>query len=338
MDRLHDAGSAFVANRSGLYLDCAARAPLLRSVHAAARQCRSAALAAWRRGDVPPLGHAELLRERAARLFDGDVDGVAIVPSAAYGIATAARNLPLRRGQAVLVLDAQFPSNLLAWQQRCAEVGARLAGVQRGAGQDWTSAVLATLAADPSVAIVAVPQVRWDDGSLLDLDAIAADVHARGAALVLDLSQSLGVLAAEVARWRPDFAVAVGYKWLLGVRSLALLWVAPHWREHGDPIEHHWSARDAGDAWRFPLDAMPPYARGARRFDAGGLDEPQPLAMALAGLDQVLAWTPAAIAVALRERLEAFDATLSLLGCSDWSTPRHAPHITCIRRPICWMS
>ena len=78
MDRLHDAGSAFVANRSGLYLDCAARAPLLRSVHAAARQCRSAALAAWRRGDVPPLGHAELLRERAARLFDGDVDGVAM--------------------------------------------------------------------------------------------------------------------------------------------------------------------------------------------------------------------------------------------------------------------
>ena len=333
MDRLHDAGSAFVANRSGLYLDCAAQAPLLRSVHAAARQCRSAALAAWRRGDVPPLGHAELLRERAARLFDGDVDGVAIVPSAAYGIATAARNLPLRRGQAVLVLDGQFPSNLLAWQQRCAEVGARLAGVQRGAGQDWTSAVLATLAADPSVAIVAVPQVRWDDGSLLDLDAIAADVHARGAALVLDLSQSLGVLAAEVARWRPDFAVAVGYKWLLGVRSLALLWVAPHWREHGDPIEHHWSARDAGDAWRFPLDAMPPYARGARRFDAGGLDEPQPLAMALAGLDQVLAWTPAAIAVALRERLEAFDATLSLLDCGDWSTPGHAPHITALHPP-----
>src|SRR3546814_5497764 len=72
------------------------------------------------------------------------------------------------------------------------------------------------------------------------------------------------------------------------LRGLSWLWAAPRWREEGVAIEQHWSARDAGDGWRFPIEAPPPPRRGARRFDAGELDEPLPLAMAAAGLEQVL--------------------------------------------------
>src|SRR3546814_3159630 len=79
---------------------------------------------------------------------------------------------------------------------------------------------------------------------------------------VLDLSQSLGALPAGIARWRPDFVASVGYKWLLGPRGLSWLWAAPRWREEGVAIEQHWSARDAGDGWRFPIEAPPPPRRG----------------------------------------------------------------------------
>ncbi len=333
MSDLDRAAGLFLPSQGGLYLDCAAQAPRLHSVQAAGLAAQAEADTTWQRGPVPFPVSTEQLRARAARLFDGDADGLALVPSASYGLATAARNLPLQAGEKVLVLEGQFPSNLLPWQQRCSECNARVVGVSRQAGQDWTSAVLDTLMREPGIAIVALPQVRWDDGELLDLDRIAAQVQAIGAALVLDLSQSLGVLTVNLDRWRPDFVVSVGYKWLFGQRALAWLWVAPRWREHGQPIEQHWSARDAGDSWRFPVNVMPPYSRGARRFDAGGLDDPVRLAMSDAGLAQVLAWTPAAIADALAIRTAALDAALHAIGLSAWITSGHAPHITALRPP-----
>ena len=48
-----------------------------------------------------------------------------------------------------------------------------------------------------------------------------------GAALVLDLTQSIGALLFDVARVRPDFAVAAGYKWMMGPYTLGFLYVAP---------------------------------------------------------------------------------------------------------------
>jgi selenocysteine lyase/cysteine desulfurase len=330
------AARAFMPLGDVLYLDCAARAPRLRAVVAAGHAALDAAVTPWREPDGAVEARIEALRAGVGQtLFggDGDGDGVALVPSAAYGLATAARNVRLDAGDAVLVLEGQFPSNLLPWQQRCGERGARLAGVQRRDGEDWTAAVLAALEREPRVRVVALPQVRWDDGALLDLDRIAPRVHGIGSALVLDLSQSLGALPADFARWHPDFVVSVGYKWLLGPIGLAWLWAAPRWREEGIPIEAHWSARDAGEGWRFPLDRVRPYRAGARRFDAGGIDDPVRLAMAQAGLDQVGAWGVATISEALGERTRAFDAALDAHGLPDWKTPGHAPHITALRPP-----
>lgn len=329
------AASAFVPLDDVLYLDCAARTPRLHTALAAGHAALDAAVTPWREPDDAVEARIETLRAGIARtVLDGDSDGVALVPSAAHGLATAARNVRLEAGDAVLVLEGQFPSNLLPWQQRCSERGARLVGVQRRDGEDWTATVLAALEREPGVRIVALPQVRWDDGALLDLDRITPRVHDLGAALVLDLSQSLGALPADLQRWRPDFVVSVGYKWLLGPIGLAWLWAAPRWREEGIPIEQHWSARDAGEGWRFPVDRVRPYRAGARRFDAGGLDDPVRLAMAQAGLDQVGAWRVATISDALGERTRAFDAALDAHGLSEWKTPGHAPHITALRPPL----
>lgn len=333
MPILHSASDAFVADEDVLYLDCAAQGPRLRSAHDAAMAAMELTARPWNAPPVMPQDLREQLRARLAGLFDDEADGIALVPSAAYGLATAARNLPLGPGDEVLVLDGQFPSNLLCWQQRCAEVGASLRGVRREAGQDWTDAVLAAIADSPRLRIATLPQVRWDDGTVLDLDRISAALQSRDIALVLDLSQSLGVLPVDLARWRPDFIASVGYKWLLGARGLACLWVAPRWRTQGAAIESHWYGRDAGPEWRFALAPATPFAAGARRYDAGGLDGLMPLTMALAAIDQVLAWQPARIAGALKACTDALDASLDQAGLSDWKTPGHAPHLTALQPP-----
>ncbi len=317
-----------------LYLDSAAQGPRLQAVLDAGHAALEAGIAPWRLSFTAWETSIETLRACAAdTLFDGDADGLAMVPSAAYGLATAAHNLPLAAGDAVLVLDGQFPSNLLVWQQRCAAVGARVIAATRRDGQDWTAAVFDALDAGPRVRIVALPNAHWSDGALIDLDRIAPRVRDRGAALVLDLSQSLGALPVDLARWHPDFIVSVGHKWLLGATGLAWLWASPRWRRDGAPIEQHWSARAADDDWHFPIAAPPPYRDGARRFDAGGVTDPSRLAMSQAGLSQLQSWGVANVSRQLGALTAALDAALDAQGLSSWKTPGHAPHLTALRPP-----
>ena len=204
------AADAFVMQGDALYLDCAAQGPRLRAAHAAGLAAFEAVARPWQRVSPTPPEQRETLRTLLSHLFDGEPDGVALVPSAAFGLATAANSLPLETGDSVLVLEGQFPSNLLCWQQRCADTGARLRGVARAAGQDWTDTVLAAIADEPRLRIATLPQVRWDDGAVLDLDRISAALHEREVLLVLDLSQSLGILAPDIQRWQPVFIVSVG--------------------------------------------------------------------------------------------------------------------------------
>ncbi len=315
------------------YLNTSSHAPMLQCALAAGQAVLARSGTPWSGPDADWNAGVERVRVLAAQWFGGDVEGLAFVPSAAYGIATAARNLPLARGDAVLVLDGQFPSNLLVWQQRCSETGARIVVARREPGQDWTAAVLATLERDAGIRIATLPQAHWHDGAMLDLDRIAPQVRTRGAALVLDLSQSLGVIAADPARWQPDFIVSVGYKWLLGVTGMSLLWAAPRWRNHGTPIEHHWSARDEHAVWRFDPQVMPAYRSGARRFDAGGVIELQRLKMFEAALLQLQAWGASVVLEHLRATTGALDAALDDVGLASWNTAQHAPHFTGLRPP-----
>lgn len=323
----------FVLDSEALALDCAAQGPRLRSVLEAGHAALAAGATPWTLSFAEWEARIEDLRTLAAdSLFEGDAEGVAMVPSVAFAVATAAQQLPLAPGDAVLVLDAEFPSSLLPWQQRCTRIGARVVAARQGHGQDWTTALLQAWDETAQVRIVAVPQAHWHDGSLLDLDRIALRARDEGIALVLDLSQSLGVMPAELARWQPDFIAAAGHKWLLGPQGLAWLWVAPRWRHQGDGLDQHWQARDAA-GWRFPAQAPPQYRLGARRFDAGGVTDPMRLAMSAAALQQLQAWGVAGISRRLGQLTTALDRALDAHGLDAWKTPGHAPHFTALRAP-----
>ena len=99
------------------------------------------------------------------------------------------------------------------------------------------------------------------------------------------------------------------------------------------PIEEHWSGRDAGSSWEFPIAAAPDYRTGARRYDAGGVADPLRLAMATAALQQITAWQPARIAHALGALTAQWDAALQAQGLARWCTPGHAPHLTALQPP-----
>jgi selenocysteine lyase/cysteine desulfurase len=282
------------------YLNCANMAPQLRSITESGIRAVRAKATPWKLSAPEWFSGAEELRALAAQLLGTDSDGVALVPAASYGIAIAAANLPLSSGQTIVLLDQEFPSNVFAWRELAKKRNGRVITVRREGRESWTEALLKAI--DESTAIVAVPQCHWTDGSRVDLERVGERARDVGAALSVDASQSLGASMLNLERVKPDFLVAVGYKWLLGPYGLGYLYVAPKWRESGVPLEQSWLTRAGSEDFSRLVDYADEYRPGARRFDMGEFPQFVLVPMAIAALQQVLAWG-----------VERIDRTLSVL-------------------------
>ena len=192
------------------YLNCAYTSPLLKAAQRDGRAAIQAKANPWtiKAGDF--FSTAETAREVFARLVDCAPNDVALLPAVSYGIALAARNLPVARDQAIVILQDQFPSNVYAWMRVAHEKNAVIRTVQRPPDSDWTPAVLAAI--DPDTAIVAVPNCHWTDGTRLDLVKIGQKCRTVQAALVVDGIQSIGALPFSIKSVQPDFLVAGSHK------------------------------------------------------------------------------------------------------------------------------
>lgn len=321
--------------RDVAWLNCAYMSPLLNSAVAAGEAGIRRKARPWHLSPPDFFSESEHARALFARLVGASPDDVAIVPSASYGIAVAAANLPGGPGQEIVVLEDQFPSNVYAWQRKAAESGASLRIVRHaeaaaGTGLDWTSAIEAAIGG--RTAVVALPHCLWTDGSLVDLVRIGERVRAHGAALVLDLTQSAGALPFDVGTVKPDLMVAASYKWLLGPYSLGFLYAAPH-RQDGRPLEENWIARAGSEDFARLVDYATDYQPGARRYDMGERSNFHLMPVAVAALEQILEWGVGCIAATLSARNRAIVERAAGLGFSALPDSCRAGHFLGLRRP-----
>lgn len=310
------------------YLNCAYMSPLMRSALDAGRIGLERKARPWEIHSEDFFNREEDFRGLAAQLLGCTADDIAIIPSASYGISTAALNLPIKTGQSILVLDEQFPSNYYPWDRLAREKGAKVIVVPWPEDGDWTPGVLRAL--NDNVAIAALPHVQWTSGGVLDLVRIGEACRRKGTALVLDLTQSLGAFPFDAQAVQPDFAVAATYKWLLGPYSYGVMYVAPKWQQ-GRPLDENWILRDNARDFSGLVVYTDGYEPGARRFDMGERSNFVLLPVAVRALEQILTWGVQEISdtvAALTRRL--IDGTAEL----GWSTPPdrlRGPHYVCLR-------
>ena len=328
-DRILPAGELFEIPDGVTYLNCANMAPQLRSVTAAGIEAVRAKAAPWKLSAPGWFSAAEELRGLAAKVIGAGTDGVALVPAASYGIATAAANLPFAAKQAIVVLDQEFPSNVYAWRELAKRQDGRVVTVLRQAGENWTEALLRVI--DRDTAIVAVPHCHWTDGSAVDLELVGERARAVGAALVVDASQSLGASRLDLERVKPDFLTAVGYKWLLGPYGLGYLYVAPRWRDSGVPFEQSWLTRAGSEDFARLVDYRDEYRDGARRFDMGEFPQFVLAPMAIAALTQILAWGVGRIEATLTTLTERVAQLAAESGYSVLPSRDRAAHMIGMR-------
>jgi selenocysteine lyase/cysteine desulfurase len=312
------------------YFNCGYMSPLMTKVRDAGRVGIDRKYHPWELSPPDFFSESERARDLFAGLIGAEAGDIAIVPAASYGVGVAAANLPLQPGQRIVLLADQFPSNVYPWRELAAEHGGEVVTVSRPGSGDWAEAILAVL--DERVAVVALPHVHWTDGSLIDLERVGERARQVDAALVLDLTQSLGALPFDVKTVQPDFMVCATYKWLLGPYSLGFLYAAPKYHG-GRPLEHGWITREDSEDFSALLNYKDGFQPGARRFDMGERANFALMPMAITALEQILEWTPAAIQATLASLNHDVAERASSLGLTSAPAEKRAGHFLGLRFP-----
>jgi selenocysteine lyase/cysteine desulfurase len=312
------------------YLNCAYMSPQLKSVSEAGFGALRRKTQPWTVTPADFFTEGEIVRSLFARLVNADAEGVAIVPSVSYGIGIAATNLGITSGDTIVILEEQFPSNVYPWVAAAERTGADVISVKRPGDLDWAAAVIEAI--DERTEVVAVPNYHWTDGSRIDVAAVGKAARAAGAALVIDASQSLGAAPLDVAEIQPDFLACVGYKWLLGPYSFGYLWVAEEHR-FGQPLEHGWITRAKSEDFSGLVDYVDDYQPGARRYDMGERSNFVLTPMAIAALEQLLAWGIDEVAEYASGLSQRAELAATSLGLEPTPAQSRGPHLTGVRVP-----
>lgn len=207
-------------------------------------------------GDVP--------RAAAARLLGATPDDVAVVTHATEALCQVAWWLKPGAGENVVSADLEFPSVTYPWLRLSRDTGVevRLAP----ALDDPASFSLDTIASavDERTAVICVSHVQYATGHRLDPASLVELARSVEATLVLDATQSAGVVPLDAPALGVDVLVTSGYKWLCSAPGAGVCYLRPELWEQLDPPFVGWKSTE--DAFAFDARVIP-LARSARRLE-----------------------------------------------------------------------
>jgi selenocysteine lyase/cysteine desulfurase len=325
----------FELPRDDHYFNCAYMGPL-------PRVAEEAGIEAIRRKRAPSrivapdaFWGTDRLRELFAKLIGAaEPERVAIQPGVSYGVATAARNVHVDRGQNIVVTSDQFPGNYYAWRRLAREKGAflRAAGPanEPERGRRWNERLLEAI--DSRTAVVAVPQIHWTDGTRFDLTAVGRRCRDVGAAFIVDATQSIGALDFDQGSVRADAVICATYKWLLGPYSLSLAYFGERF-DGGVPLEETWIARERSNDFQHLVEYQDAYLPGAVRYDSAERSNFFLAPIAQASLELLLEWEPRRIQDYCRSLMHDFLEEAARLGFVVEDEAWRSSHLFGLRMP-----
>ena len=315
------------------YLNAAYMTPQPRRVVAATLHGVDRRAKPWGITPADFFAEVEALRKAFARQVACSAEHIAIVPSAGYGVACAAANIPIQSGDVILAMHDQFPSNYYAWRRRAMAAGADFHVVRKSPGQSWSGALLEAIdRLGGRIRIATLEGHHWASAEPVDLDAVAPALRDIGARIVLDLTQTIGACPIDLERLAPDFMVTAGYKWQFCPYGVGFLYVDETYFD-GVSIEEPWMNRDRADDFSRLAEFTDRYQPGARRFDMSAKSSFANIAGALAALQMVEAWGIATIADTLAATNARIADILSSHGFEVAGAALRAPHFQSARVP-----
>jgi len=149
----------------------------------------------------------------AAGLVGCSPEELAFVKNTSDGISIVASGLRLAPGDEVIINDVEFPSNVYPWLN-LQRKGVVVRMAESAAGRITADAIAAQ--ASPRTKIIAISSVQYASGYRADLAALGQLARDKGALLLVDAIQSLGVIPMDVKKLGIHFLSCGGFKWLCG--------------------------------------------------------------------------------------------------------------------------
>jgi cysteine desulfurase / selenocysteine lyase len=214
-------------------------------------------------------------RNEATALLGARKEEIAILSSATVGICSFAWSLNLKRGGNVVSTDADFPSVVHPWMRLREEKGieVRLAKNRDGGVDEDELEKLV----DDRTAVISISHVEFGTGQRFDLRWLSRLAHSHGAFLIVDATQSAGLMPIDVHRDEVDALVASGYKGLLGPFGVSLFYLKRDLVEKLEPPLVGW--RSAPDPYNLNVTELT-YAKDAKKFEYSTMDYACPVGLA----------------------------------------------------------
>jgi selenocysteine lyase/cysteine desulfurase len=278
--------------------------------------------------DRDEVAYGETLRECASRLLHCDSAQVAIVASASEILGQLPMLLQPRPNSTILTVSSDFPAITRPWLRLAALKDHTVRFVDDQPSSDLTDTLIEAI--DESTSVVAVSNVQYATGTVVDISRLRQGAAQVGAHLIVDATQSAGAIRVDTGAWDADAVVASGYKWLGGHGGVALAVMSPGLLEQIPPLPG-WMGASAP----FGFDGTSLSLAGdARRYTQSTLSYAS-MAGLVAAVEQLLSLGEA--------RIEAHARSLALLvnDASEygWQPFRSAgdragaPHIISLGRP-----
>ncbi len=276
------------------YLNCATKAPLLKSSEQAAIQ------ALVRERNPQNLSADDFFRDVAVvkslfgKLVGCGWDEAAFIPAVSYGFSSIVPNIvPKTSGHAITVKD-EFPSGVFALQRWCREHDQQLLTIDPDfthddPGRDWNERLIGAI--NDHTTMVLISAVHWMNGTRYNLREIGACCHEVGAKLLVDGTQTIGALPFNVKEYNVDVLVCAAYKCMFGPYSTGFMYVSEDFY-HGKPMEESWMNRlhatDFSGLTRYEENYQPK----AARYNMGESSHFILIPMLNAALEQLMIWGP----------------------------------------------
>ena len=211
-------------------------------------------------------GIFENVRVEAAEMLGAQQDEIAVVSGATEGFCVVAWSLKLPRGANIVSTDAEFPSVVYPWSRLSEEksLEVRLARNHDGIVDERELEKLV----DDRTVVLSISHVEYGTGQRFDPHWLAELAHSHGALLVMDATQSAGLVPLDVRRDGIDVLVSGGYKGLLGPFGAGILYISQNLDEQLVPSMVGWRSTPTP----YDLDATRlTFAPGAKKFEYGTL-------------------------------------------------------------------
>lgn len=164
------------------------------------------------------------LRTKLSTLINAaSADEIALLKSTSEGLSFIAYGLTWKSGDNIVIPAEEFPSNKIVWQSlENKGIETRLVPISGSSNPE----ALLIEAMDSNTRLLSCSSVQYATGLRLDLEKLGAACKDGDNKVLfcIDAIQSIGAVDFDAQKYRADFVVADGHKWMMGPEGLALFY------------------------------------------------------------------------------------------------------------------